>query len=292
MFSDLSFYGIFNEYRALWFVAIIITFIAALAIFLWKKMGPFNTSRGKVVGSLVGMGIVIFVPLVLILNSIFTAPPATFFILDQTDGFPPAYASHIKQVVLGDVDKTKGNSDIYFYEIGKFNGQLNPVVEYHIPPRKKVMSLLDSVPEAEEKIYQQKYNQFRTGVQVSLDKLIGNFVSPSSYIIEGVSSLAQKAFPLAMDKNRHLILVSDLLQNSPSAEFYKTDIPYLKNFLVSDKGIKFSRDDLSDLKVTIYFVHRPFFDANPARKILVSKFWKDYFFDRGAYKVEIIDIKS
>ena len=223
MFDDLSFYGIFKEYRAAWFAGMVLLVIFSLAIFLWKKMGAFNTSRGKVVFSLVGMGVVIFVPLVLILNSVFTAPPATFFLLDQTDGFPMAEADRIKQIVLKDIDKTGGNSDIYFYEIGKFNGQLTPVVEYHIPPRKKVMSLLDSVPEAEEKIYQQKYEEFRGGVQMSLNQLVGNFNSPSSYILEGVSSLAQKTFPQSMDKNNHLVFISDLLQNSPAGDFYNND---------------------------------------------------------------------
>ncbi|MDI9313463.1 MAG: hypothetical protein QM529_02145 [Hydrotalea sp.] len=291
MFHDLSLYGIFKEYRALWFVVIALTIIFGLAIFLWKKMGPFNISRGKVVYSLVGMGLVIFVPLVLLLNSIFTPPPATFFILDQTDGFPADDATLIKNLALRHIDETKGNSDIYFYEIGKFNGQLNPVVEYHIPPRKKVMSLLDSVPEAEEKIYQQKYEEFRNGVQVSLNQLVGDFNSPSSYILEGVSSLAQKALPLNADKNKHLIIISDLLQNSPAGDFYNNDAPPMKNFLVSAQGIKFSRDDLTDVAVTIYVVPRPFYDKNPAKKILVEKFWRDYFFDRGAYKVDMVDVR-
>ncbi|MGI9461147.1 MAG: hypothetical protein ACR2NY_01045 [Alphaproteobacteria bacterium] len=292
MFDDLSLYGIFKEYRALWFVILTLLIVFSLSAYLWKKMGPFNTSRGKVVWSLLAMGLIIFVPLVLILNSIFTASPATFFILDQTDGFSVSDANRIEKKVLDEIDKTKGDSDLYFYEISKFNGQINAVSSYNIPLRKKVMSILDSVPEAEEKIHQKKYEVFRDGVETSLKKLLGNFVSPSSYILEGLSSLANKELPLADDKSRHLILISDLLQNSSAADFYLSDVPNAKIFLNSDNGKQFNNDNFKGLKVTIYMVSRPFYKKNPVKKILAKNFWRDYFFTRGAYKVTILDVDS
>ncbi|MCX8515873.1 MAG: hypothetical protein ORN57_02615, partial [Alphaproteobacteria bacterium] len=83
-----------------------------------------------------------------------------------------------------------------------------------------------------------------------------------------------------------------LLQFSPNLDFYHGDVPALKSFLLSDKGRIFVADDFKDVWVSVYVIDRPFYQANPAKKILAKKFWRDYFFNRGAYRVDMVDVAT
>jgi hypothetical protein len=125
-------------------------------------------------------------------------------------------------------------------------------------------------------------DRFRQPLLKQAEVLISSTPSPSSPILEMVQLVAINGFRKhAVIGPRRLIIVSDMLHNTPRYSMYHGSNDY-RAFEASDYGRKM-QTDLAQVEVELHYVlHSP---ALQTRRQL--KFWEDYFSSSGARVVAV-----
>lgn len=131
-----------------------------------------------------------------------------------------------------------------------------------------------------------KWNGFATKLTADIDSQVSRPPSKTSPIFEAIQATALRTFgdPEYDGLPKHLVIVSDLLQNVPGGLSMYDGVPSFETF---EKTPYFSRvrADLEDVSVLIYYLAR----AGMARQGPAHlAFWKTYFKSQGA-KVESVD---
>ena len=112
----------------------------------------------------------------------------------------------------------------------------------------------------------------------TVNVLLGHSAQASSPIIEAIQVAAVNAFrPRDAAVPRHLIVVSDMLQNSTAASFYD-GVPDLLS-LARNPDYGTLKVDLSGVNVVVFLLSR----RGEAGRIQAGmrQFWEDYFADQG-----------
>jgi hypothetical protein len=154
-----------------------------------------------------------------------------------------------------------------------------PIVEMCNPGRGEGKSgLTANIP----RLTAQFRERFRQPLLKQAEVLIAATPSPSSPILEMVQLVAINGFRKhAVDGPRRLIIVSDMLHNTPRYSMYHGSQDY-RAFEASDYGRKM-HTDLARVEVELHYVlHSP---GLQTRRQL--KFWEDYFSSSGARIVAV-----
>lgn len=114
------------------------------------------------------------------------------------------------------------------------------------------------------------------------EMLVGSKPAKASPIFEMLQMVGINAFrKVDVSGERHLIIMSDMLHNTPQFSMYKGTVDYA-TFAVSDYGRK-SQAELHDVQVELhYLINTP--QLQTKRNL---KFWEDYFSKAGARIVAV-----
>ena len=131
------------------------------------------------------------------------------------------------------------------------------------------------------RIAAREYAEFSTSLRTELSTLLnvqGDIVSP---LVEGIQVAVVNAFqPRTSDTPRQLMIVSDMLQNSPAMSFYREAVDFGSLSLNPDYGTL--RVDLSGVEVSVFLLARGG-EAGRLQLGNMRRFWEDYFLDQGAH---------
>jgi len=131
------------------------------------------------------------------------------------------------------------------------------------------------------RIAEREYEEFATSLRSELSTLLdveGDVVSP---LIEGIQVAVVNAFqPRTSNIPRHLMIVSDMLQNSAAMSFYREAVDFGPLSRNPDYGTL--RVDLSGVEVSVFLLARSG-EAGRLQAGNMRRFWEDYFLDQGAH---------
>jgi hypothetical protein len=126
---------------------------------------------------------------------------------------------------------------------------------------------------------QQRFEQFSESVNRTLSAVLSQPASSESPILESLQAVGLRSFgspAFATVKQRRLILVSDLVQNTRLISFTKSLMPY--DAFRSSKGFDALRAPLAGAQIDILFLSRP----NSISASALIGWWQQYFVDTGA----------
>jgi hypothetical protein len=137
------------------------------------------------------------------------------------------------------------------------------------------------------KLRKQYQSKFTEPIQKLLESLVARQSAKWSPIFEMMQLVGINGYRKhAVKGPRRLIVVSDMLQNSPQFSMYQGPVDYA-TFANSDYGKK-AQAELSDVSVELhYLMNRP--QLQTKRNL---KFWEDYFNKAGARIVEVRPIEG
>lgn len=131
------------------------------------------------------------------------------------------------------------------------------------------------------RIAAREYEEFATSLRAELSALLdlkGDVVSP---LMEGIQVAVVSAFqPRTSNMPRQLMIVSDMLQNSPAISFYREAVDFGPLSRNPDYGTM--RVDLSGVEVSVFLLARGG-EAGRLQAGNMRRFWEDYFLDQGAH---------
>ena len=131
------------------------------------------------------------------------------------------------------------------------------------------------------RIAEREYEEFATLLRSEMSTLLdvqGDVVSP---LIEGIQVAVVNAFqPRTSNMPRRLMIVSDMLQNSPAMSFYRETADFGSLSRTPDYGTL--RVDLSGVEVSVFLLARGG-EAGRLQAGNMRRFWEDYFLDQGAH---------
>jgi hypothetical protein len=141
---------------------------------------------------------------------------------------------------------------------------LSPVLEVCNPGEGKDASEMSSDPKAVQKQWDDKYEQPLNDAFHTIVAATGSETSPIFQSIQSVA-LTELRDPKAKGKPERLIVVSDLLQNTPGLSFYG-HIPGADEVLNSS-DFATARTDLRDIDVELWMLQRPDFTTTQPRAL-------------------------
>jgi hypothetical protein len=132
---------------------------------------------------------------------------------------------------------------------------------------------------------------FKPAVDHTVESLLQRAPAEASPIMEGVQAASVAALQtsdLAPDAPRRLIVISDMLQNSPVASHYQ-GVPDFSKFRSSPAFAKV-RSDLSGVDVVLLYLRRD--NAENVQGLNHVDFWSRWFSDQGAEDFRAIPIEG
>lgn len=160
---------------------------------------------------------------------------------------------------------------------------LSPNVSLCNPGRGREIDPLTGNPKQVE----QKWKKgFDTPVNSAIDGLVDKSPQRSSEILKSIQSVTLTGLRTRERYNleHKLVIVSDLMQNTPDANFYK-GIPKAKDFLQS-KAFQDAISDLKNVEVEIWMINR----NNPAQERQLLSLWDNLLKAQGAVLTRVYRI--
>ena len=246
-----------------------------------SKPGP---GLGAKVGMIVGIVAVVIVILGLVAFSKFSptirvndetgcpldGPKSKLvMIVDQTDRFSAVQVADIKNQFEAYKEKIPRYGQFKIYAIKSLSSGLpSPVVSACNPgTAKDVNPLVESSVQIDRKWQ----NSFDAPMRQVFGEVLQPMESDSSPIIEMIQAVAVQEFgPSWMDnRSKELVIISDLLQHSPSLSHYGS---YSAEGFIQSKSFKKLEADLRNVDVDILYLQRSTKKAKQNREHL--RFWK------------------
>jgi hypothetical protein len=163
------------------------------------------------------------------------------------------------------------------YTVGGLGQPLQqPVLHMCNPGTGKDLNRLYQNPE----LAYRRWLSFDDSVSTTLVRQMSGSASPASPIFEAIQAVAVRLFGLPEYDGvpKHLVVVSDLLQNVPGAlNMYET-LPSFSAFKGSTYFTQVGAD-LRDVMVTVYYLARP---GSRTQGRTHAEFWNQYFLAQGA----------
>lgn len=205
----------------------------------------------------------------------------TVVLVDLTDPVNPVQAAALRNALtdIRDSIPKYGRLEVY---------PLEPTTAHVIEPlfaacnpgnAKDIASPLYGNPELADRIWHKKFANRIDNVVNEIRKLPDAQLSP---LFEGIQSVAVTAFgaPLAEHaKDKRLIVISDMLQNTRDLSMYGA-VPAFSDFKATPYHARV-RPSLRDVNVDIYIIARD--TRHNVQKPPLYAFWVDYFDDAGGY---------
>ncbi|WP_321337331.1 hypothetical protein [uncultured Cohaesibacter sp.] len=231
--------------------------------------------------------------------------PQTIVLVDSSDpGFDPVQSRDLINGIFTQFKMLSFNEDfsIITTQASRIGSIPEPVISLCVPAKSPddlelvgaASATLAYVQRQAEKVYEQTLMPVLENV-FSSDPAVGDRQSHESPILEQIQSVSRlPGFGTARQKR--LILVSDMLQNTQERQFCHTQghLPSFAKFKTSDYFGRVQPASLTGADVTVYMPIRGQLGQKPypyCTEDELRTFWRDYFNDAGARTVEFIRIR-
>lgn len=264
-----------------------------------RQNRPRDTSNTKVVFLVIVLCVSVFAAIALYLKGesvrvetepstlcAIDGPPTELLVvlLDLSDGYSEPQLIEIRNQLGRSIASVARLGLIEVYAVDQVGDRITtPIVHLCNPGSDKDVNQIYQNPRQAR----DKWNKFSERLDNELKRLMGKTKAPTSPIFEAVQSLALQTLnaPKFDGVPRRLIVVSDLLQNTPGRlSHYQESVP----FEAFEKTAYFSdvRADLSDTEVKLLYLVRPGTAQSPAH----LQFWEAYFQKQGGRVAEVIPV--
>jgi hypothetical protein len=194
--------------------------------------------------------------------------------VDATDRLSEAQILDVKNRLQREVADVPSNWRVEVWNVAPASGLPVTVGSPLCKPERDVSSLT-----ANPRIAQQRYQQFSTAIDRTLDELLSRPASTGSPILESLQAVGLRSFgapSLPRATARRLVLVSDLVQNTSRLSFLRGLPPY--EAFRNGNDFNMLRAPISETHVDVLFLARP---GGPPPSALIA-WWQQYFLDMGA----------
>lgn len=211
------------------------------------------------------------------------APPAQVVVLfDPSDSLSMVQRRSVASRLIEDLESSMPErTEIRLYTIARA-GRREPVPEMRVcvPPHPDSIGTLESF-RRNRTILQREYSmRFRDPLQERLNALLDVPSDSISPIVEAMQTAVVDAFqPRGASIPRHVIVVSDMVQNSSDLSFFR-QTPDFGTF-ARNPDYDTLRVDLNGVRVTVFLLARRGI-AGRLQGEQLRGFWEDYFLDLGA----------
>lgn len=193
----------------------------------------------------------------------------TVLIVDVTDPMTaPQRQDLANQLERMKASIERGGKLIVFKVDATSDQLLQPIITRCNPGTAADVNELNGNPEAVQRLWDEQYTAPLDAAFRTLTAATGSSTSP---ILESIQSaaLTELQRPTAEGKPKRLIVVSDLLQNTPSLSFY-TSVPSARD-IVSSPAFRVARTDLRGVDVELWMLQRP--DAFETQPRALADLW-------------------
>ena len=199
-------------------------------------------------------------------------------LVDPSDSLTSVQRSVVPRILETIEFEAPTTAEIRVYALARAGrGDTASVLRMCVPVRPDDVSSFTGNP----RIAEREYEEFATSLRSELSTLLdvqGDIVSP---LLEGIQVAAVSAFqPRTSNMPRQLMIVSDMLQNSPAMSFYRETVDFGPLSRNPDYGTL--RVDLSGVEVSVFLLARGG-EAGRLQAGNMRPFWEDYFLDQGAH---------
>jgi hypothetical protein len=209
----------------------------------------------------------------------------TVALVDATDPFTPEQGERLINELKRIRDNIPRFSEISIYAIdaSKPDGIGSPLFQGCNPGKSKDA---DHVRE-NARIVANKFNSsFEAPFKRALVEILASKTQERSPIIESIEAATVSRFgelPANADVEKHLIIVSDMLQHTDTLSFYSKSVPTFPAFTATD-AYRLHRPALGQVEVSVWEINRPAknLTAAPVKRSEVATFWSKYFVSEGA----------
>lgn len=142
-----------------------------------------------------------------------------------------------------------------------------------------------------KKIIQRRYEEkFKKNLDIILDNVLNRDSLNQSPIMESIQSVAITSFIPLNNKsiNKKLILVTDLLQNTPKFSSYKSSYNFTQ--YKESEHYKHVKSDLENVDVELFFLHRE--NTSKIQTPQLRDFWMEFFSSQGANVSRFLPIEG
>ncbi|KPP80725.1 MAG: hypothetical protein HLUCCA04_11200 [Oceanicaulis sp. HLUCCA04] len=209
-------------------------------------------------------------------------PSHSVLVIDKTDLYSPAQASRIEAMALQTRDRLAIGERFSLFELDE-RGELTHTNRFSLcnPGRGEQINPLYRNPNRVEARYQ---SLFERPLQRALADLVRPKEAPQSPIIEALAGLTQEAGFDASVAQRRIVLVSDMLQNSPLYSVYGQARGDLAGRLPDPAVIARQVESqygtaLRGVELEISFVDRP--GWTPEQRAALRAHWEAVFYRLG-----------
>jgi hypothetical protein len=209
-------------------------------------------------------------------------PPHVGIVIDKTDLYSPEQAARIEDLVLANRDRLAISERMTLFELDA-RGELVNTDDFSLcnPGRGDQINPLYRNPQRVEVRYQAL---FEGPLQNALADLVEPKESPSSPIIESLARLAVTDGFDPDTPSRRIVLVSDMLQNSPLFTVYGRNRGDLAARLPDPREVARAVEDevgdaLSGVTIEVYLIARPGWERD--QETVIRAYWSEVFRQLG-----------
>ena len=209
-------------------------------------------------------------------------PPHVGIVIDKTDLYSPEQAARIGDLVLANRDRLAISERMTLFELDA-RGELVNTNDFSLcnPGRGDQINPLYRNPQRVEMRYQAL---FEGPLQAALADLVEPKESPSSPIIESLARLAVTENFDPETPARRIVLVSDMLQNSPLFSVYGRNRGALDERLPDPRDVARAIEDevgdaLAGVTVEVYLIPRRGWEQD--QETVIRAYWSEVFRQLG-----------
>lgn len=199
-------------------------------------------------------------------------------LVDPSDSLTSVQRSVVPRLLETIELEAPETSEVRVYALARAGrGDTASVLRVCVPPHPESVSSITGNP----RIAQREYDQFATSLRESLSALVSTEGDAISPLLESIQVASVNAFqPRLSNMPRQLLIVSDMLQNSPTMSFFREAVDFGSLSRNPDYGTL--RVDLSGVEVSVFLLARGG-EAGRIQADNMRQFWADYFLDSGAH---------
>lgn len=246
-----------------WVVLIVVSVLVVIALFVWGQREPVRVDSANCLQD--------------------DAPPAqAVVLLDPSDSLSTvqrrSVASRLVEVIKGSMPE---RTEMRLYTVARAGRrEAAPEMRVCVPPHPDSVGTIEALG-SNRRILEREYSQgFRDPVEERLNALLDVPSDTVSPIVEAVQAAVVDAFqPRGGSIPRHVLVVSDMVQNSPDLSFFR-EAPDFGTF-AKNPAYRTLRVDLNGVQVTVFLLARRGI-AGRLQAGQLRAFWEDYFLDAGA----------
>ena len=206
------------------------------------------------------------------------AKETTVVLIDRTDSLNLVQQAALLQKLEDIKAETPKYGEIEIYTVGEISDALlRPEIKLCNPGRGEDVDPTIGNPRLVEK-------KWKDGFQVPLERVFKDMLQPgeakTSPIAESIQSIALTSFDVERggDVDKRLIVVSDMLQNTPEFSQYRGLTPFER--VKQTDYYRHIQAHLDGVRVKIWYVRRP--TARHIQGGAHIEFWQQFFMDEGA----------